>query len=45
LHLLMKYGVYPLISGHKNRFAIKFMAFENGQACTQDVEFELAVCS
>ena len=45
LHIPMEYGVYPMISGHKNRFAIKFMAFESGQACTQDVEFELAVCS
>ncbi|HHF3169568.1 TPA: cell division protein ZapD [Vibrio diabolicus] len=45
LHIPMEYGVYPMISGHKNRFAIKFMSFENGQACTQDIEFELAVCS
>ncbi|UTZ22666.1 cell division protein ZapD [Vibrio campbellii] len=45
LYIPMEYGVYPMISGHKNRFAIKFMAFESGQACTQDVEFELAVCS
>ncbi|NMU47181.1 cell division protein ZapD, partial [Vibrio parahaemolyticus] len=35
LHIPMEYGVYPMISGHKNRFAIKFMSFENGQACTQ----------
>lgn len=45
LHIPMNHGVYPMISGHKNRFAIKFMSFESGQACTQDVEFELAVCS
>ncbi len=45
LHIPMEHGVYPMISGHKNRFAIKFMSFESGQACTQDVEFELAVCS
>ncbi|CAM2892483.1 cell division protein ZapD [Vibrio mytili] len=44
LHIPMEFGVYPMISGHKNRFAIKFMSFETGQACTQDVEFELAVC-
>ncbi|MDF2154169.1 cell division protein ZapD [Vibrio sp. CAU 1672] len=44
LHIPMDYGVYPMISGHKNRFAIKFIAFESGQACVQDIEFELAVC-
>ncbi len=45
LHIPMSHGVYPMISGHKNRFAIKFMSFESGQAYTQDVEFELAVCN
>lgn len=39
------YGVYPMISGHKNRFAIKFIDFASGQASSADVEFELAVCS
>ncbi len=38
-------GVYPMISGHKNRFAIKFIEFETNQACTQDIPFDLAVCS
>ncbi len=41
----MEYGVYPMISGHKNRFAIKFMSFSTGLASTQDIPFELAVCS
>lgn len=41
----LKYGVFPMISGHKNRFAIKFMEFESGKATLQDVEFELAVCN
>ncbi len=41
----MEPGVYPMISGHKNRFAIKFMSFANGQASSQDITFELAVCS
>ncbi|MDN3699043.1 MULTISPECIES: cell division protein ZapD [Vibrio] len=45
LSIPLDYGVYPMISGHKNRFAIKFMSFETGQAGTQDVEFELAICS
>ncbi|MFA0085017.1 cell division protein ZapD [Vibrio sp. 10N.286.49.C2] len=45
LSIPMECGVYPMISGHKNRFAIKFIAFESGQAYPNDVEFELAVCS
>ncbi|CAH0526995.1 cell division protein ZapD [Vibrio hippocampi] len=45
LTIPMEYGVYPMISGHKNRFAIKFISFESGQAYPKDVEFELAVCS
>lgn len=40
----MEYGVYPMISGHKNRFAIKFIEFETNQACTRDITFDLAVC-
>ncbi|ASI89086.1 MULTISPECIES: cell division protein ZapD [Vibrio] len=45
LTIPMEYGVYPMISGHKNRFAVKFIAFESGQAYPNDIEFELAVCS
>lgn len=45
LQIPMDHGVYPMVSGHQNRFAIKFMSFENGQACSQDVEFEIAVCN
>ncbi|WP_086981572.1 cell division protein ZapD [Vibrio aphrogenes] len=37
-------GVYPMISGHKNRFVIKFISFETSMAYSQDVEFTLAVC-
>ncbi|WP_070962258.1 cell division protein ZapD [Vibrio sonorensis] len=44
LNIPMHYGVYPMISGHKNRFAIKFIEFDSGQACTQTIEFDLAVC-
>lgn len=45
LNIPLEYGVYPMISGHKNRFAIKFMSFESGQAYPHDVEFDLAICS
>jgi len=45
LEIPMHYDVYPMISGHKNRFAIKFLDFSSGQASTQNIEFRLAVCS
>ena len=41
----MEDGVYPMISGHKNRFAIKFLDFESNQASTQDIAFKIAVCN
>ncbi|UGA54321.1 cell division protein ZapD [Vibrio sp. VB16] len=45
LNIPLADGVFPMISGHKNRFAIKFMSFDNGQAYSQDVEFDLAICN
>jgi len=45
LEIPMSFGVYPMISGHKNRFAIKFIEFESGQASVANIEFKLAVCS
>ena len=45
LNLPLDVGVYPMISGHKNRFAIKFIEFESGQASCSEFEFELAICS
>ncbi|NVD05680.1 cell division protein ZapD [Vibrio sp. JPW-9-11-11] len=44
LEIPMQYGVYPMISGHKNRFAIKFIEFGSGQASVANIEFNLAVC-
>lgn len=44
LEIPMHFGVYPMISGHKNRFAIKFIEFDSGQASVANVEFQLAVC-
>ncbi|NAW69023.1 cell division protein ZapD [Vibrio sp. V27_P1S3P104] len=44
LSIPLAYGVYPMISGHKNRFAIKFIDFHSGQASSQNVPFELAIC-
>ncbi len=45
LTIPLNFGVYPMISGHKNRFAIKFIEFETGKATSQDIDFQLAVCS
>ncbi|MDV7104466.1 cell division protein ZapD [Vibrio sp. TH_r3] len=45
LNIPLECGVFPMISGHKNRFAIKFMSFDSGQACSQDIEFDLAICN
>ncbi|MDB1123028.1 cell division protein ZapD [Vibrio algarum] len=45
LNIPLADGVFPVISGHKKRFSIKFMSFENGQAYSQDVEFDLAICN
>lgn len=44
LEIPSEFGVYPMISGHKNRFVIKFISFDSGMAYSQDVEFTLAVC-
>ncbi len=45
LEIPMTHGVYPMISGHKNRFAIKFIEFDSGQASVENIDFTLAVCS
>ncbi|WP_217540305.1 cell division protein ZapD [Vibrio metschnikovii] len=45
LSIPLEYGVYPMISGHKNRFAIKFIDFSSGKASSQNIPFDLAVCS
>jgi cell division protein ZapD len=45
LNIPMHYGVYPMVSGHKSRFTVNFIAFESGHSYPNDVEFELAICS
>lgn len=44
LQIPLNLGVYPVISGNKNHFTIKFISFESSMAYTQDVEFKLAIC-
>lgn len=35
---------YPMISGSPQRFSIKFILFDSGEACMKDIDFKLAVC-
>lgn len=49
LQICPSYGVYPMISGHRSRFAIRFMPFDEGQSTTNNpvserIEFTLAIC-
>lgn len=45
LNVPVYYGVYPMISGHKTRFAIKFVNFDNSLASTEHILFKLAICT
>lgn len=45
LNIPLEVGVFPMISGHKNRFAIKFIDFETNKADNKTVPFELAICN
>ncbi|NRD75538.1 cell division protein ZapD [Shewanella sp. VB17] len=38
-------GCYPTISGHKNRFAIHFVQFEQQKHSDQTIQFQLATCT
>ncbi|ACA84602.1 cell division protein ZapD [Shewanella woodyi] len=38
-------GCYPTISGHKNRFAIHFVQFEQQKHSDKTIEFQLATCA
>ncbi|WP_299493173.1 cell division protein ZapD [uncultured Shewanella sp.] len=35
---------YPTISGHKNRYAIHFMQFDNQKHASENIPFQLATC-
>ncbi|WP_252346031.1 cell division protein ZapD, partial [Shewanella indica] len=37
-------GCYPTISGHRNRFAIHFVQFEQQKHSDRTVKFLLATC-
>ncbi len=44
LEICPSHGVYPMISGHRSRFAIRFMPFEEGAGIAETIEFKLAIC-
>ncbi|MGF1727893.1 cell division protein ZapD [Photobacterium nomapromontoriensis] len=44
LDICLSHGVYPMISGHRSRFAIRFLPFEDGAGIADSIEFKLAIC-
>ncbi|MGF1731998.1 cell division protein ZapD [Photobacterium kasasachensis] len=44
LEICPSYGVYPMISGHRSRFAIRFSPFEEGAGIAEAIDFKLAIC-
>jgi len=44
LEICPTHGVYPMISGHRSRFAIRFLPFEEGASIADVIEFKLAIC-
>ncbi|OAN16581.1 cell division protein ZapD [Photobacterium jeanii] len=44
IQICPSYGVYPMISGHRGRFSIRFIPFEEGASIAETIEFKLAVC-
>ena len=39
-----EYNAFPMVSGHKSRFAIRFMAFDDSVALCDDMMLSLSVC-
>ena len=44
LDICPSHGVYPMISGHRGRFAIRFLPFEEGATIADTIDFQLAIC-
>ncbi|MGF1685871.1 cell division protein ZapD [Photobacterium japonica] len=44
LDICPNHGVYPMISGHRSRFAIRFLPFEEGTSIADTIEFQLTIC-
>lgn len=44
IQLSHEFNVYPLVSGYKTRFAIRFMAFDDTLPIPEDIALLLAIC-
>ncbi|HIF9239557.1 TPA: cell division protein ZapD [Photobacterium damselae] len=44
LEICPSYDVYPMISGHRSRFAIRFLPFTEEGKVAETIEFKLAIC-
>ncbi|WP_413111100.1 cell division protein ZapD [Thaumasiovibrio sp. DFM-14] len=44
LQICPQYGVYPMISGLRSRFSIRFLPFDEGSVVAESIEFSLARC-
>ncbi len=42
--LPMEYNAYPMVSGHKSRFAIRFIPFEEGGLLADEIQLNISVC-
>ena len=38
------YGVYPVVSGHRSHFSIRFSTYEEGSTVASNIDFKLAIC-
>ena len=38
------YGVYPVVSGHRSHFSIRFSPYEEGSTVASNIDFKLAIC-
>ena len=38
------YGVFPVISGHRSHFSIRFSPYEEGTTVATNIDFKLAIC-
>lgn len=44
IEIPVKYNVYPVVSGNKNRFSIRFMNFAEDESFPDIIDFKLALC-
>lgn len=44
IQISSKYNAYPLVSGYKSRFAIRFMAFDDTLPIAETIDISLSIC-